>query len=288
MELYRTVSELRAVLDPERNAGKRIGMIGTSGGMHTGHQSLIRRSAEENDITAMYWGGAPADLSGWHAGSTFAYERDAGHDWPLAEEAGCDILFAPAGEVMFPRAPATTVTLPSFSSGHTQLEDPAHLDLIALSMCKLWNMFGPCRTYFGEKDWQQLVMFIRLAEDLEFPVEVVGAPTIREADGVAVSSRNAQLTPEQRAVAPVLHRALCAARDAALAGATKSTAVEATFTDTIGGAAAVQYFAVVDGPTMTPLAELAGSVRILASIALGDTRLLDNIGIELPASASES
>ncbi len=284
MELYRTVSELRAVLDPERNAGKRIGMVGTSGGMHTGHQSLIRRSVEENDVTAMYWGGAPADLSGWHAGSTFAYERDAGHDWPLAEAAGCDILFAPPGEVLFPRAPATTVTLPSFSSGFAQLEDPAHLDLIALAMCKLWNMFGPCRNYFGEKDWQQLVMFIRLAEDLEFPIEVVGAPTIREADGVAVSSRNAQLTSEQRAVAPVLYRALCASCDAAAAGASTAADLEQVFADSIGDTAAIQYFAVVDGPTMTPLHDLSGSVRILASIALGDTRLLDNIGVELAAS----
>jgi pantoate--beta-alanine ligase len=285
MELYRTVSELRAVLDPERNAGKRIGMVGTSGGMHTGHQSLIRRSAEENDVTAMYWGGAPADLSAWHTGSTFGYKRDSGHDWPLAEAAGCDILFAPPGEVLFPRAPATTVTLPSFSKGFGQLEDPAHLDLIALAMCKLWNMFGPCRNYFGEKDWQQLVMFIRLAEDLEFPVEVVGAPTIREADGVAVSSRNAQLTVEQRAVAPVLYRALCASRDAAESGASTAVELEKVFTASIGDAASVQYFAVVDGPTMTPLDDLAGSVRILASIGLGDVRLLDNIGIELPASA---
>ncbi len=279
MELYRTVSELRAVLDPQRNAGKQIGMVGTSGGMHAGHQSLIRRSAEENDVTAMYWGGAPADLSAWHAGSTFAYERDAGHDWPLAEEAGCDILFAPPGEVLFPRAPATTVTLPSFSTGFAQLEDPAHLDLIALAMCKLWNMFGPCRNYFGEKDWQQLVMFVRLAEDLEFPVEVVGAPTIREDDGVAVSSRNSQLTPEQRAVAPVLFRALCAARDAALVSATSAKEIEHVFTDTVGDAATIEYFAVVDGPTMTPLEELSGEVRLLASIAFGDTRLLDNIGV---------
>ena len=146
-------------------------------------------------------------------------------------------------------------------------------------MCKLWNMFGPCRNYFGEKDWQQLVMFVRLAEDLEYPVEVVGAPTIREDDGVAVSSRNSQLTPEQRAVAPVLYRALCAARDAALAGATTAAAVEQVFTDTVDGAAAIQYFAVVDGPTMTPLDELSGEVRLLASIGLGDTRLLDNIGV---------
>jgi pantoate--beta-alanine ligase len=280
VELIRTVAELRARLDPERAAGKQIGMVGTSGGMHQGHQSLVRRAAAENDITAMYWGGAPDDL-GWRSTTTFAYDRDANHDWPLAEEAGCEILFAPAGDVLFPRAPLTMVSLPSFSRDFPQLEDPAHLDLIAIAMCKLWNMFGPCRNYFGEKDWQQLVMFQALALDLEYPVEVLGCPTVRDDDGVAVSSRNGQLTPEQRAVAPVLYRALCAARDAAAAGTTSAEEVEQVFTDTVDGAAAIQYFAVVDGPTMTPLDELSGSVRMLASIALGDTRLLDNVGIEL-------
>ena len=186
--------------------------------------------------------------------------------------------------MLFPRAPATTVTLPSFSKGFGQLEDPAHLDLIALAMCKLWNMFGPCRNYFGEKDWQQLVMFVRLAEDLEYPVEVLGCPTVRDDDGVAVSSRNSQLTPEQRAIAPVLYQALRASRDAALAGTTTAAKVEQVFTDAVDGAAAVQYFAVVDGPTMTPLEELSGSVRLLASIVLGDTRIVDNIGVELAAS----
>jgi pantoate--beta-alanine ligase len=148
-------------------------------------------------------------------------------------------------------------------------------------MCKLWNMFGPCRSYFGEKDWQQLVMFVRLTEDLEFPVEIIGCPTVREADGLAVSSRNAQLNPEQRAAAPVLHRALCASRDAALAGATTTADVERVFTDTVADTAEIQYVTVVDGPSMTPLDDLSGSVRILASIALGDTRLVDNIGLEL-------
>jgi pantoate--beta-alanine ligase len=280
VELYRTVSELRAVLDPARARGERIGMVGTSGGMHQGHQSLIRRAAAENDLTALYWGGAPADLS-WQPGSTIAYQRDAGHDFPLAEEAGCDILFAPLGDVMFPRAPMTTVTLPAMSSGIPRLEDPAHLDLIALAMCKLWNMFGACRNYFGEKDWQQLAMFTRLAEDLAYPVEVLGCPTIREDDGVAVSSRNAQLTAEQRAVAPVLYRALRASRAAALAGATAAAQVEKVFTETVGDAAIVRYFAAVDGPTMTPLDDLAGSVRLLASIELGSVRLLDNLGVEL-------
>lgn len=281
MELIRTVADLRGRLDAARGAGKRVGMVGTSGGMHEGHQSLIRRAAAENDVTAMFWGGAPADFEWNRGGATFAYERDADHDWPLAEQAGCELLFAPSGEVLYPREPATKVSLPSYTEAFAQLEEPSHLALIALTMCKLWNMFGPCRSYFGEKDWQQLVMFERLTEDLEFPVEIVGCPTVREHDGVAVSSRNSQLTPEQRAVAPVLYRALCAARDAALAGAATAAELEQIFTDTIGGVAAVQYVAVVDGPSMTPLDDLAGSVRILASIALGDTRLVDNIGVEL-------
>jgi len=281
VELIRTVADLRGRLDAARGAGKRVGMVGTSGGMHEGHQSLIRRAAAENDVTAMFWGGAPADFEWNRGGATFAYERDADHDWPLAEQAGCELLFAPSGEVLYPREPATKVSLPSYTEAFAQLEEPSHLALIALTMCKLWNMFGPCRSYFGEKDWQQLVMFERLTEDLEFPVEIVGCPTVREHDGVAVSSRNSQLTPEQRAVAPVLYRALCAARDAALAGAATAAELEQIFTDTIGGVAAVQYVAVVDGPSMTPLDDLAGSVRILASIALGDTRLVDNIGVEL-------
>jgi pantoate--beta-alanine ligase len=281
VELIRTVADLRARLDAARAAGKRVGMIGTSGGMHQGHQSLIRRAAAENDVTAMFWGGAPADFEWNRGGATFAYERDADHDWPLAEEAGCEILFAPPGDVLYPREPATKVSLPSYTEAFAKLEEPSHLALIALTMCKLWNMFGPCRSYFGEKDWQQLAMFVRLTEDLEFPVEIVGCPTIREDDGLAVSSRNSQLTPGQRAVAPVLYRALCAARDAANGGETTAKGVERVFADTVGDTAGIQYVAVVDGPSMTPLDNLSGSVRILASIALGDTRLVDNIGVDL-------
>ena len=141
-------------------------------------------------------------------------------------------------------------------------------------MCKLWNMFGPCRNYFGEKDWQQLVMFVRLADDLEYPVEVLGCPTVRDDDGVAVSSRNSQLTPEQRAVAPVLYQALCASRDAALAGTTTAAEVEQVFIDTVDGAAADPVLrggrrSDHDSRSMSS----RGSVRLLASIVLGDIRL---------------
>jgi pantoate--beta-alanine ligase len=191
------------------------------------------------------------------------------------------MIFAPLREELFPRASLTKVTLPSMSSAVPHLEDPAHLDLISLAMCKLWNMFGPCRVYFGEKDWQQLVMFKRLADDLCYPVEVIGCPTIREDDGVAVSSRNVQLTAEECASAPVLYRALTECRSAALAGTTSSAELERLFAKVIGGSAEVRYFTAVEVETMTPLEALTGSVRMLASIQLGEVRLLDNIGVDL-------
>ena len=280
MDLYRTAEELRELLDGERARGRHVGMVGTSGGMHEGHLSLIRRAAADNDVTALYWGGGPASLP-WQS-STIAYTRDAEHDFPLAQAAGCDILFAPPSQEMFPREPMTSVSLPAMSTGLPQLEDTAHLDLIALAMCKLWNMFGACRVYFGEKDWQQLVMFQRLAEDLAYPVEVIGCPTVREGDGVAVSSRNAQLSPEQRAVAPVLYRALGASRDAAVAGARTTAQLEKVFREVFDDRDCIRYFAAVAADTMAPLEELRGAVRLLASIELGPVRLLDNVGIEIP------
>jgi pantoate--beta-alanine ligase len=161
------------------------------------------------------------------------------------------------------------------------LEDPAHLDLIAMVMCKLWNMFGPCRSYFGEKDWQQLAMYRRLADDLCWPVEVVGCPTIREGDGLAISSRNSQLTPEQREAAPVLYRALLSASEAANDGERSPDALIRQFTRTVGDTATVQYFTAVEADTMARLDALHGRVRLLASIGLGSVRLVDNLGLEL-------
>jgi pantoate--beta-alanine ligase len=276
MEQYRTVHELRTALDGARARGQRVGMVGTSGSMHEGHLSLVERSAAENDVTALFWGGAGS--FDWMV-SKIEYARDAERDFALAEAAGLDVVFAPYDHEFFPREPMTHVSVPAMSGGVPDLEDPAHLDLIAMVMCKLWNMFGPCRSYFGEKDWQQLAMYRRLADDLCWPVEVVGCPTIRHDDGVAISSRNAQLTDEQRAFAPVLYRALCDCRDAALAGAGTTAELEKVFVDTVGEPECIRYFTAVEADTMTPLAELTGSVRLLASIQLGTVRLLDNLGV---------
>ena len=161
------------------------------------------------------------------------------------------------------------------------LESPAHLDLIAMTMGKLWHVFGPCRSYFGEKDWQQLAMFRRLAEDLAWPVEVIGCPTIRDDRGLALSSRNQQLTEAQRADASVLFSALQAAGQAAVDGTLAARELTAIFSEAVGGVARVRYFTPVVSATMKPLDELTGSVRLLASIEIGSVRLVDNIGLEL-------
>jgi pantoate--beta-alanine ligase len=278
MERYRTVQQLRARLDDARTRGLRVGMVGTSGAMHRGHLSLVERAAADNDVTVLYWGGA-ASLE-WMA-SQVGDETDAARDFALAESAGLGIVFAPPDEEFFPREPMTTVSLPAMSRDVPQLEDPAHLDLIAMVMCKLWNIVGPCRYYSGEKDWQQLAMFARLADDLRFRVEVVACPTVREDDGLAVSSRNAKLAPEHRAAAPVLYRALCECRDAALAGMLSAAELERVFVAAIARPDWIRYFTVVEAETMRPLEELAGSIRLLASIELGPVRLLDNVGLEL-------
>ena len=283
MEIFRSIKDIRKVLDAARDQGRRVGMVGTSGAMHGGHQSLIVRSGAENDVNVLCWMGTKADVN-YTVGSSISYDRDENRDFKLAAEAGAQLVFAPHGNDMYPRRPMTRVTLPEMSSDVPHLEDPRHLDNICLAMCKLWNWIGPCRNYFGEKDWQQLVMFQRLAADLFYPVEVIGSPTIREEDGLAKSSRNGQLGPEDRAVAPVIYHALCEARDAAQAGSAKTAQdLEKIFTGVVGDKAQIRYFTAVQSDTMKVLDELAGSVRLLASIQLGSTRLLDNLGVELAA-----
>jgi pantoate--beta-alanine ligase len=278
LTLFDRCADLRAFLDKVRGSGQQVGMVGTSGMMHEGHLSLIRRAAEENDMTALFWGGHSAsDLMASQVGSG----GDAGRDFSLAESAGLDVLFAPQSGELFPSEPMTRVSLPAMSSEVPELESPAHLDLIAMTMGKLWHIFGPCRSYFGEKDWQQLSMFRRLATDLAWPVEVIGCPTIRDERGLALSSRNEQLTEAQRAEAPVLHRALLAARRAAADGTRSTPELSAVFSETVGRTARIRYFTAVVSATMKPLDQLSGSVRFLASIEMGAVRLVDNIGIEL-------
>ena len=198
--------QLRKELDAARAAGRTVGLVPTMGALHAGHASLIRRSAVECDLTAVTVFVNPLQFG---PSEDFAsYPRDLTTDIDVAGAAGAGLLFAPPVEEMYPDgAPAVTVHV----AGEDVLEGasrPGHFDGVATVVAKLFNLAGPCRAYFGEKDWQQLRVVRRLVADLSFPVEVVGCPTVRDDDGLALSSRNVRLSAEERRAATVLYRAL--------------------------------------------------------------------------------
>lgn len=197
---------LRKEFDAARAAGRTVGLVPTMGALHQGHASLVRRSAAECDLTVVTVFVNPLQFG--PAEDYATYPRDLAADLAVAGAAGAEVVFAPPVEDMYPDGPpAVTVTI----AGEDTLEGasrPGHFDGVASVVAKLFNLAGPCRAYFGEKDWQQLRVVRRLVTDLSFPVDVVACPTVREADGLACSSRNARLSPAERRAATVLYRAL--------------------------------------------------------------------------------
>ena len=247
--------QLRKELDAARAAGRSVGLVPTMGFLHEGHASLVRRSAAECDLTAVtvfvnpLQFGPTEDLD--------RYPRDLDHDVEVAGAAGAEVVFAPAVYEMYPGGrPQVTVHV----AGVDVLEGavrPGHFDGVATVVAKLLNLAGPCRAYFGEKDWQQLGVVRRVVADLSFPVEIVGCPTVREPDGLACSSRNVYLSPEERAAAPVLYRALRAAQgDPAVAAAVVAAEPRAR----------LDY------------AERVGD-RLLIAARIGNVRLIDNVEV---------
>jgi pantoate--beta-alanine ligase len=158
---------------------------------------------------------------------------------------------------------------------------PGHFTGVATVVTKLFNIVGPCRSYFGDKDWQQVAVIRRMVDDLSFPVEVVACPTVREPDGLAMASRNAYLSPEERAVAPTLHRALVAGADAITAGERSRAAVERLMAEVVAAVPAMKldYAVAVDAATLAPVDPLVGEVRLLIAAKLGRPRLIDNLGV---------
>jgi pantoate--beta-alanine ligase len=264
-------AELRQILDAARCQGKTVGMMGTSGALHDGHLSLVRGAVKENDVSAMFYGGS--------GGGPRLYDRDEKRDLALCEEAGMQIAYVPApGDYMTGRE-STVLSQPVLFGGDQQgMENPAHLHQITLAMAVLYNIFGPCKMYSGEKDWQQLAIFTRLAEDLRFPVEVVPCPTVRDADGLALSSRNVKLTPEQRAQAPLIYKALKQAAAAIAAGERSLAKVKAMVAEHVAPLGEIDYLVSVDPKEVTPNDPMTGDVRLMISVKVGEIRLLDNIG----------
>jgi pantoate--beta-alanine ligase len=265
LELHETIAGFRKALDAERLAGRPVGLVPTMGFLHDGHASLMRRAAAECDVVAATIFVNPLQFAVGEDLST--YPRDLEGDRRLAEANGVAHLFAPTDAEMYPEGRdgvLTTVHVAGPSEGLEGASRPTHFDGVATVVTKLFAIAGPCRAYFGEKDWQQLLVVRRLVHDLSLPVEVVGCPIVREADGLAMSSRNVYLSPEQRRAATVLHRALLAAQ-----GSADPAAAEAVLRDTVATEplAALDYAAVRDG-------------RLLVAARFGSTRLIDNLPLE--------
>jgi len=279
VQVVTTIAEVRAATDRARATGRSVGFVPTMGYLHEGHVSLMAAARRTDDLVVAsvfvnpLQFGAGEDLA--------AYPRDLDRDVTLAEGAGVDLVFAPPVEEMYPRPLLTTVAVAEITDRFEGASRPTHFAGVATVVAKLFAIVGPCRAYFGEKDWQQVCVVRRMAADLSLPVDVVACPTDREPDGLARSSRNVYLSVEERAAAPVLHRALRQGAARVEAGERDPAAVEAVMAAMVAAEPLVDldYVAAVEADTLASPERLAGEIRLLVAARVGRPRLLDNVGL---------
>ena len=284
MQVLSTKSEFREHLETVRALGRTVGLVPTMGALHEGHLSLLRAAANDCDVVALtifvnpLQFGAGEDLD--------AYPRPLERDLELAEAAGADVVFTPTTSEMYPEPTLTNVHVDRLTSSMEGASRPTHFDGVTTVVTKLFNIAGPCRAYFGEKDFQQLAVVRRMAADLDQPVEIVGCPIVRETDGLAMSSRNVYLSSTEREAATVISRALRAGAAMIEAGESDPSVIEAHMASIIEAEplAALDYAAVVNPESLlTPDRLVSGTtVRLLMVAQLGTPRLLDNLGVDVP------
>jgi pantoate--beta-alanine ligase len=285
VELVEQAAAWRKTLDAARARGQQVGLVPTMGALHAGHMSLIRKAAAECDVVAVTDYVNPLQFGPSEDLTT--YPRDLRGDCRLAEEAGADVLFAPTTEELWARPPTTSVRVEGLSETLEGASRPGHFDGVATIVVKLFSLAGPCRAYFGEKDYQQLVVIRRMAADLSLPVEVIGCPTVREPDGLALSSRNNYLTAEERRGAPQLYSALLAGKRAI---EDDDTTDAARVVEAMASCLAQQplfhldYAEVADPETLNRPARIEAEVRLLMAARIGRARLIDNLPAAPPTS----
>lgn len=281
-EVIDTIVGLRRRLDAVRAEGRSVGFVPTMGYLHEGHAALVRAARAADDLVVVSIFVNPLQFA--PSEDLADYPRDLARDLAVVTEAGGEVVFHPSVAEMYPRPVATTVTVDGVTEGFEGASRPTHFAGVATVVTKLFAIVGPSRAYFGEKDYQQLALVRRIAADLSLAIEVVGVPTVREPDGLAMSSRNVYLSADERAVAPALHQALVAGRDLVRSGERRVAAVEAAMRAVVAAAPPFEldYAAVVDAVTVAPVTEISGELRLLVAARLGRTRLLDNLGVTAP------
>ena len=276
-----TIADLRERLDAHRASGRAVGFVPTMGYLHEGHASLMQSARASNGVVVVSIFVNPLQFG--PSEDLDAYPRDLSGDLALVERSGVELVFAPSVEEMYPSPVRTTVSVSGVSEALEGRTRPTHFAGVATVVAKLFAIVGPSRAYFGEKDFQQLAVIQQMVRDLSLPVEVVGCPTVRESDGLAMSSRNAYLSAPERAAAPVVHAALQAGRRAILAGTTDPAEVRGIIRALIAAEplADLDYAEVVDAITFDVPDPLTGDLRLLAAVRFGGARLIDNIGVQV-------
>jgi len=282
---------LRARLDRARADGLTVGLVPTMGALHQGHLSLVRRAADECDLVVVTVFVNPLQFAS--AQDLATYPRTLDTDLAVVSEGGGHIVFAPSVAEMYP-TPATT-PYPEPAGRFRGLTDiyegrsrPGHFAGVAEVVARLFSAAGPCRAYFGEKDWQQLLVVRAMVGDRSLPVEVVVCPTARDPDGLACSSRNRRLSSVERRAALALSGALAGAAALVDNGERDPIVVRRHLADAVAGEPLVDldYAAVVRADDLSPLDRLAGEVRLLLAATVGGTRLIDNVGVTVAAQTS--
>jgi pantoate--beta-alanine ligase len=273
----KSVYTIRQAREWRRDSGGSVGLVPTMGYLHAGHLSLVERARRENVRVAASLFVNPTQFG--PSEDLARYPRDVERDTRLLEAAGSDLLFAPAVDEMYPAGFETAVDVGSVAGPLEGARRPGHFRGVATVVLKLFGILQPDRAYFGQKDAQQLAVISRMVRDLNVPVEVLGCPTVREADGLAMSSRNVYLEPEDRRAAPALHRALAAARDRWTAGERDAEALRQAMRSVLEAEPRVRvdYVSVADPETCRELQRVAGPALLSLAAAVGKAHLIDNV-----------
>jgi pantoate--beta-alanine ligase len=288
LQAVSSIDELRQVVATARHRGLTVGFVPTMGALHAGHVSLIQAARQETGFVVVSIFVNPTQFAPHE--DFQRYPRPLEQDLAICAQTGVDLAFLPGAEEVYPNSFCTWVDVTGPLAGSLEgASRPGHFRGVATVVLKLLNMVGPDIAYFGQKDAQQARLVQQLVRDLNVPVTIRVCPTVREADGLALSSRNVYLTPEQRRLAVVLYQSLLKAQEMVAGGERDAARIQAAMTAFIQAApgAVIDYVALVDNETLRPLDRIEGTVLALVAVRFGATRLIDNVVLNAPEPRTE-
>ncbi len=271
-----SISEIKNQIKEWKKQGLSIGLVPTMGYLHEGHQSLIERAVKENDKVVVSIFVNPIQFAPNE--DLESYPRDIKKDTVLCEQTGADLIFNPSPQEMYPHGFSTNVTMNGLTKELCGKTRPTHFAGVCTVVSKLFNITSPDRAYFGEKDAQQLAIIKRMVKDLNFDLEIVGCPIVRENDGLAKSSRNTYLNPEERKAALILSKAIFLGKEMVQNGERRSSVVIKSMTDKIKSEplAKIDYVNIVNAESIEPVDTISGNILAAIAVYIGKTRLIDN------------